>query len=62
MEETITKLENELKYYKTEYNLICSSLRQKNKEIKRLKDEITKKNILIQELQKSNEEEIETLF
>ena len=56
------ELTEKVNYYKTEYNLLCSSLRQKNKEITKLKKEIIELKKTIKELQEQNSEKIESLF
>ncbi len=49
-------------YYKSEYEILGASIRQKNKDIAKLKKEITELKKTIRTLQEENSEEIESLF
>lgn len=54
------ELFEQCQYYKTEYQLLCSALRQKNKEITKLKKEISELKNQLNYLQ-NKEQEIEFL-
>ena len=56
---TKEELINLVKYYRSEYDMLCRSLRQRNKEITKLKKE---KEDLLKKLNEKENEQIEMLI